>query len=66
MGLDPLINDRLIEVSWKFEQLILELALVIKYYVQFAFLIVHTVILYFVLVLICFECTCGWGTNFKM
>ena len=43
MGLDPLINGRLIEVSGKFEQLILELALVIKYCVQFAFLIVHTV-----------------------
>ena len=43
MELDLLISNRLIEVFRKFEPLIFEMALVIKYYVQFVFLFVHAV-----------------------
>ena len=44
MEVDLLISDRIIEGSWKFELFIFEMVLVIKYYVQFAFLFVHTVV----------------------
>ena len=44
MELDLLISDRKIELSGKFELLIFEMALGIKYNVQFAFLFVHTVV----------------------
>ena len=39
-----LISDKPINVSCKFEMLIFEIALVIKHYVQFVFLVVHTVV----------------------
>ena len=44
MKFNLLISDKPINVSCKFEILVFEIALVIKHYVQFVFLVVHTVV----------------------